>query len=211
MTTPLRLQGLSGIGFTQSLQRPVRPEGPVRCRKCSWPAIVTALAAPSPPPCHLKDSGNRRTDLGWRAHSEPPVPRSARPPHSLPQECLAGHRHGACRPQPATLPSERFRIQSGKLGVACTMSFAEPGDDPVQYAHAAVGNRSSRWPATGTRKLNFVEICRFVGQRCCWCTCADICIGTCLKTRISGSPKTASFAGVSLRSEQLEDCLGGLY
>ena len=34
--------------------------------------------------------------------------------------------------------------------------------------------------------------------------------GTCLKTRTSGSPKTASFAGVSPRSEQLKDLLGGL-
>ena len=125
VTTPLRLQGLSGVGFTQSLQRPVRPDCPVRCHKCSWPAIVTALAAPSPPPCHLTDSRNRGTDLGWRAHSETPVPRSARPPHSLPQVCLAGHRHGACRPQPATLPSERFRKQSDRLQVACTVSFAE--------------------------------------------------------------------------------------
>jgi len=140
---------MSGIGFTQSLQRPVRPEGPVRCRKCSWPAIVTVLAAPSPPPCHLKDSRNRRDILGVACALRDSGA------HSLPQECLAGHRHGACRPQPATLPSERFRKQSDKLGVACTVSFAEPGDDPVQYAHAAVGNRSSRWPATGTRKLNF--------------------------------------------------------
>ena len=82
VTTPLRLQGLSGIGFTQSLQRPVRPDCPVRCHKCSWPAIVTVLAAPSPPPCHLKDSRNRGTDLGWRAHSETPVPRRPdRPTH----------------------------------------------------------------------------------------------------------------------------------